>query len=63
MFWDITPFSSLKIDLRYAGICYLHLQGTIISQARNQHEVDCKKSSDFLFSLLFSLEEAEEIFL
>jgi hypothetical protein len=34
--WDVTPFSSLKVDLRLGGTCRLRLQGKIISQPRNQ---------------------------
>jgi hypothetical protein len=27
VFWDITPYSSLKVNRRFGGICRLHLQG------------------------------------
>jgi hypothetical protein len=37
VFWDITPYSPLKINRRFGRTC-LHLQGRRISQARNQHE-------------------------
>jgi hypothetical protein len=38
VFWDITPYSPLKIKRHFEGICRLHLQGLRVSQARNQHE-------------------------
>jgi hypothetical protein len=41
----------------------LHLQVPRISQARNQREADCKKSCGFLFGLLFSPEEGDDILL
>jgi hypothetical protein len=37
-FWDIMRCSLLKVNRRFGGICYLHLQGIEISQARNQRE-------------------------
>jgi hypothetical protein len=27
MFWDITPYSPLKFNLRFGGACQLHVQG------------------------------------
>jgi hypothetical protein len=38
IFWDITPYSPLKVNRRFGGIYRLHLQGRRISQARNQRE-------------------------
>jgi hypothetical protein len=35
IFWDITPCSPLKVNRRCGGTCVLHLQGRIISRARN----------------------------
>jgi hypothetical protein len=48
IFWDITLCSPLKVNLRFGGICRLHLQGRRISKARhllhaggtNRHETD-----------------------
>jgi hypothetical protein len=37
---DIMPCNSLKVNLRFGGICLLHLQGRRERKARNQHEVD-----------------------
>jgi hypothetical protein len=36
VFWDITPCSPVKVNLRFGGTCRLHLQSRRISQARNQ---------------------------
>jgi hypothetical protein len=37
IFWDITPYSPLKVNRRFWGTYRLHLQGRrIISRARNQ---------------------------
>jgi hypothetical protein len=36
IFWDITPFSLLKVNQRFGGACRLHVQDQIISQARDQ---------------------------
>jgi hypothetical protein len=35
-FWDITPCSPLSVNRRFGGTYHLHLQGRIISSARNQ---------------------------
>jgi hypothetical protein len=44
IFWDETPCSSLKVNWRFGGKYYLHLQGWRISQAVNQHETGSKHS-------------------
>jgi hypothetical protein len=31
IFWDITPCSPLKVNLRFGGVCRLHLQGRRMS--------------------------------
>jgi hypothetical protein len=46
IFWDITPYSSLKVNWCFGGICRVHLQGQRISQARNQHEAGSKQSQE-----------------
>lgn len=38
IFWNITPFSLLKVNRRFEGMCYLSFQFRSISQARNQRE-------------------------
>jgi hypothetical protein len=38
VFWDIRPCSPLKNNKRFGGICHLHFQSLIISEARNQLE-------------------------
>jgi hypothetical protein len=38
IFWDITPYSPLKLNWRFGGTYYLHLQGRRISRARNKRE-------------------------
>jgi hypothetical protein len=44
IFWDITPYSPLKVNRRLGGTCRLHLQGRRINQARNKREADSKQS-------------------
>jgi hypothetical protein len=34
IFWDITPYSPLKINPRFGGTCRLHIQGRKISQIK-----------------------------
>jgi hypothetical protein len=48
IFWYITPCSPLKGNRRFGGTYRLHLQGRIISQARNQCEADSKQGSALL---------------
>jgi hypothetical protein len=38
IFWDITPYSPVKISRRFGGICHPHLQGRRVSQEGNQLE-------------------------
>jgi hypothetical protein len=38
IFWDITPYSSFKVNRRFGGPYRLHLQGRRISRARYQSE-------------------------
>jgi hypothetical protein len=38
VFWDIPPWSPLKVNRYFGGTYRLHLQSRRISQARNQHE-------------------------
>jgi hypothetical protein len=45
IFWDIMPYSPLKINRRFGGTCRLHLRGLRISQARNQREAGGRQSS------------------
>jgi hypothetical protein len=47
IFWDINPCSPLKVNRRFGGTCYLHLQSPRIRQARNQREADGKHCPDF----------------
>jgi hypothetical protein len=49
IFWDITPYSPLKVNRRFGRTC-LRLQNRRISQARNRREA-CGKQS--LLGLLF----------
>lgn len=39
--WDLMPCSLLKVNLRFGGICRLHVQGRGISRQRNQRESRC----------------------
>jgi hypothetical protein len=52
--WNITPYSPLKVDRHFEGICRLYLQGRV-SQARNQHEVGNKQSQQTHAGFLISL--------
>jgi hypothetical protein len=38
IFWDITPCSPLKVNLRFVEECRLHLHGRRVNQAINQNE-------------------------
>jgi hypothetical protein len=44
IFWDITPWSPLKVNRHFGGTCCLHLQGWRISQERNQREAGSKEN-------------------
>jgi hypothetical protein len=76
IFLDITPCSPLEFNLRFEGICRLHLLGRRISQARNQLEAGSKQSNPlaesgvccllytgFLHGLLLDPEDEEDVFL
>jgi hypothetical protein len=39
IFWDITPWTPLKVNRRFGGTYRLHLQSRKISRARNQRSV------------------------
>jgi hypothetical protein len=47
IFCNITPCSLLKVNLRFGGICRLHLQDRRISKERNQHEAVTVKMACF----------------
>jgi hypothetical protein len=38
-FWDITPYSPVKVNRHFGGTNSPYLQGRRVSQARNQREV------------------------
>jgi hypothetical protein len=48
VFWDITPWSPLKVNRRFGGTYCLHLQGRRISEASNQRERVGKRSSTYI---------------
>jgi hypothetical protein len=62
IFWDIMPYSSLKIKSHFGRICYLHLQGRRIRQESNMKQAASRvllqgvipKRSE-LFAILFGL--------
>jgi hypothetical protein len=58
IFWNITPFSPLKIDRRFGGTCRFQLQGLRISKASNNRDVGRKQAllAGFLLGLLFGTE-------
>jgi hypothetical protein len=43
----ITPYSPVKVKLRFQGTCRLHLQGQNIIQGRDQHEAGSEQSLAF----------------
>jgi hypothetical protein len=43
VFFDVAPCSLLKVNRWFRGTCRLRIQGSILSQRRNQHEVASKK--------------------
>jgi hypothetical protein len=47
VFWDIMPFSPLKVNRHFRGTYHLHFQSRIVSQARNQHVAVIRQSSDW----------------
>jgi hypothetical protein len=44
------PYSPLKVNQRFGGTCYLHLQGLKVSQARNQHEAGSKQKIELFMA-------------
>jgi hypothetical protein len=42
IFFDITPYSPLKVNRRFGGTYRLHLQSRRISRAKNQREIRCQ---------------------
>jgi hypothetical protein len=52
IFWDITPCSPLNVNRYFGGTGRFHLQGQIISQAKNCHEVgNCSCWLQLIYSL------------
>lgn len=44
VFWDVSPYSPLKVNLWFSGTCCFHLQGQRIGQSKNHHEIGSKQS-------------------
>jgi hypothetical protein len=67
IFWDITPYSPLKVNRRFGVTGCLHLQGRRINQAINQREADFSVyyllHAGFLLGLFFDPEYEGDIFL
>jgi hypothetical protein len=40
IFWDIMPYSQLKVIRRFEQTCRFHLQGRRIIQGRNERDAD-----------------------
>jgi hypothetical protein len=53
IFWDITPFSPLKVNRRFGGTNRLHLQGRRINRARNQRESRWQAEQILLICVIF----------
>jgi hypothetical protein len=60
VFWDIMPLRLLKDSRHFVGTYHLHIQGSRVSQARNQHEAGSKQS---LLGLLINPEDDGDMFL
>jgi hypothetical protein len=64
IFWDITPFSPLKVNQGFGGTCRLHLLGQRIIKAGNQRENMWEAEfAGFLPGLFFDPEDEADIFL
>jgi hypothetical protein len=61
IFWDITPYSPLKVNWRFGGKCHLHLQGWRINHERNKFPA-CFHAG-FLLGLFFNPEDGGDMFL
>jgi hypothetical protein len=61
-FWNITPFSPMKVNRYFGGTYRLNLQGR---KVRNQHEEGSsqKLHAIIFFGLLFSPEDGGDMFL
>jgi hypothetical protein len=55
IFWDITPYIPLKVNIRFGGTCRLHLHGRRINQERNQRESGIKQWDVFLRNVAWLL--------
>jgi hypothetical protein len=44
VFWDIMPYSPVKVNWHFGGTYCLHLWGRRVSKARNQHEASTMQS-------------------
>jgi hypothetical protein len=60
VFWNITPYSPLKVNRRFGGTCRLHLYG--LSQERNQPAYYILHA-DFLLGLVSNHEDGGDMFL
>jgi hypothetical protein len=43
IFWDVVPYSRVKVNQRFRRTFHLHFQGRKISQRRNQYEAGTKQ--------------------
>jgi hypothetical protein len=63
VFYDITLCNQFKVNRRFGGTYFLHLQVQRIRQARNPGEAGRKQSSDFMLGLLLNPEYGGDMFL
>jgi hypothetical protein len=67
IFWDITPYSQLKVNPSFGGKYRLHLQGRRINQSRNQRESRWQEETgivnylDYIASVIKDIKEFESV--
>jgi hypothetical protein len=49
----ITPFSRLKLNIRFRGTCFVYFEGLRVSQTRNWHEASVSQTKDVQLSTHF----------
>jgi hypothetical protein len=63
VFWDITPYSPLKVNPHFGGTYRLHLQGPRISREETSVKGGKQSHTGFLLGLFFVPEDGGDMFL